>query len=504
MFQLVLFLGKRIQQLNSAFASSQQFHQMSKDFQGWLDEKLQEQSGPQPLSAKAEALQQSIQEHSSVQKALSEQEEPYSTIMREGEALLQSTEGAEKVALQGQLSTLKSNWEDVKKTSAERGEKLQGALHLAQKYGEQAEKLNTWLQESDGGNGRVRLSASPAEVESSLAQVKAIQKDVDKHRGQVELLKTAADNLLEVATVDGETVKEERAAIEKNVEKLSEDLQSKKESLEKLAQKLKEFADTQKQAKEQLEGARKQLESHSTLGNQAYSNKNLSNMKAQQKTLAEVQQQVQQLTSLAQGLVVDVPEADGVTDLLLQADSLETEHGSVSKEVDGVCSTLEGKLQGIGQFQNSIREMFTSFADLDDELDSMSPVARDLEAIQVQKDTIQGFVGRLQELMSNSTNAKDSCKKMLETEASPDLLGVKRDLETLSKQSGKLMDRARGREEQVEGTLGRMGELYQKLQDFTGKLKEAEEQEDSQGPVGMETDVINQQLESFKVRWLTQ
>lgn len=473
---------------------------MSKDFQGWLDERLQEQSGPQPVSAKAEVLQQSIQEHSTLQKGLSEQEEPYSTIMREGEALLQSTEGAEKVALQGQLSALKSNWEDVKKATAERCEKLQGALQLAQKYGEQAEKLNVWLQESEGCSGGVKISASPAEVESSLAQVKAIQKDVDKHRGQVELLNTVADSLLEATTTDGEAIKEERAAIEKGVEKLSEELQGKKESLEKLAQKLKEFGDTQKQAKVKLEGARKQLENNEALGVQAYSNKNLGVMKAQQKTLTEVEQQVQQLTCLAQGLVVDMPEADGVTDLLLQADSLEKEHCAVSKDVEGVCSALEGKLQGIGQFQNSIREMFASFADLDDELDGMPPVARDMEAIRAQKDSIQGFMDKLTELTANAANAKDACRKMLEMEASPDLLGAKRDLEALSKQSGKLMDRAHTRQEQVEGTLGRMEELYQKLEDFTSALKKAEEQEDSQEPVGMETDVINQQLESFKVR----
>ncbi|XP_062375938.1 dystonin [Sardina pilchardus] len=491
--------GKRIQQLNSAFASSQQFHQTSKDFQDWLDEKLLEQTGPQPVSAKAEVLRRSLSEHAAAQKALGEHEESYGTIVREGEALLQSTEGAEKAALQGQLAALKSNWEDVRRASAERGEKLQGALQLARRYGEQADKLSAWLQESEGRGGGVKVSASPAEVESALAQVKAIQKDVDKHRGQVELLKTAADSLLEASTADGEAVREERAAIEKGVEKLSERLQDKKESLEKLAQKLKEFGDTQKQAKDKLDGARKQLDGQSALGVQAYSNKNLSGMKAQQKTLAEVEQQVRQLTSLAQGLVVDMPEADGVTDLLLQADSLEKEHGAVRKEVEGVCSALEGKLQGIGKFQSSVREMFASFADLDDELDGMPPVARDAEALRAQRDDVRGFVERLTELTANAANAKDTCRKMLETEASPDLLGAKRDLEALAKQSGKLMDRARGRQEQVDGTLGRMEELQQKLQDFTAGLKKAEEQDESQGPVGMEMDVINQQLESFKV-----
>ncbi|KAL6487581.1 hypothetical protein MHYP_G00042070 [Metynnis hypsauchen] len=492
--------GKRIRQLNSAFASSQQFHQMSKNFQDWLDQKLQEQAEPQPISAKVETLSENLKEHSAVQRALSEHEESYSTIMKEGEALLQSTEGAEKVALQGQLSVLKSNWEEVKRSAAEHEEKLNTAMERAQKYKEHAENLSSWLKECEERQNKVKFSVNPVEVDNSLSQVKAIQKDVDKRRGQMELLSTASDSLLEVATEDIDAVKEEKAVIGKNLDKLAEDLQLKKESLDKLSQRLREFSDTHKELKSQLEGSKKQLESHSSLGVQAYSNKNLTNMKAQQTSLEGVQTQVEHLKSLAQGLVVDVPDAEGVTDLLLQADSLEKEHSSISKAVEDACSTLEDKLQGIGQFQNTIREMFTSFADLDDELDSMAPVGRDLETLRHQQGAIQSFMSKLQDLMTNTASARDKCKKMLELEASPDLLGLKRDLEALSKQSGKLMDRANGRKEQVEDTLKHLEEFYSKLQTFTQKMTGAEEQEESQGPVGMETDIINQQLETFKVR----
>uniref|UniRef100_A0AAR2M6F8 Dystonin n=1 Tax=Pygocentrus nattereri TaxID=42514 RepID=A0AAR2M6F8_PYGNA len=491
--------GKRIRQLNSAFASSQQFHQMSKNFKDWLDQKLQEQAEPQSISAKVETLSENLKEHSAVQRALSEHEESYSTIMKEGEALLQSTEGAEKVALQGQLSVLKSNWEEVKRSAAEREEKLNTVMERAQKYKEHAENLSSWLKECDERQNKVKFSVNPVEVDNSLSQVKAIQKDVDKHRGQMELLSTASDSLLEVATEDVDAVKEEKAVIGKNLDKLAEDLQLKKESLDKLSQRLREFSDTHKELKSQLEGSKKQLESHSSLGVQAYSNKNLTNMKAQQTSLEAVQTQVDHLKSVAQSLVVDVPDTEGVTDLLLQADSLEKEHSSISKAVEDACSTLEDKLQGIGQFQNTIREMFTSFADFDDELDSMAPVGRDLETLRHQQGAIQSFISKLQDLMTNTASARDKCKKMLESEASPDLLGLKRDLEALSKQSGKLMDRANGRKEQVEDTLKHLEEFYSKLQTFTQKMTGAEEQEESQGPVGMETDVINQQLETFKV-----
>ncbi|XP_039546384.1 dystonin isoform X5 [Pimephales promelas] len=491
--------GKRIEQLNSAFASSQQFHQTSKDFQAWLNQTLQEQSKTQPISAYAERLKQSLKENSAVQKAISDHEGPYNTIMKEGETLLQRTEGAEKVALQGQLSALKSSWDDVKKSNADQAEKLQGAMQRALKYKEHSEQLSSWLQEFEDRGKNVKLSVNSVEIEGSLLQLKAIQKDVDKHRGQVVITNTAADSLLEVVTSDGDMVREEKATIGKRLDKLTEDLMLKRETLENISQKLKEFNDLQKEAKGQLEGARKQLDSHSSLGVQAYSNKNLTNMKAQQNSLEGVHNQIEHLKSLAQSLVVDASEVEGVTDLLLQADSLEKDHMSITKKVEDACSTLENKLQGIGQFQNSIREMFANFADLDDELDGMASVGRDLDTLRDQQSTIQDFVAKLQDLMTNTANGRDSCKKMLESEASPDLLGLKRDLDALGKQCGKLMDRATSRRELVEETLGHLEEFCSKAQEFTSKLSSAEKQEESQGSVGLETEVINQQLESFKV-----
>ncbi|XP_069570064.1 microtubule-actin cross-linking factor 1 isoform X3 [Brachyistius frenatus] len=490
--------AKRIEQLNSTFASSQQFHQTSKDFQSWLGEKLQDQSKPLPISAKVDVLQQTLEEHSKLQKALGENEEAYSTITGEGEMLLHNTDGAEKLALQGQLTTLSSNWEEVKKSSAEQADKLQTALQRSLKYQEHAEKLSSWIQECEASEGRVKLTVDPVAVESSISQVKALQKDVDKHRGLVEQLNAAADGLLDVANTDTEAIKEVKASIGKRVDNVVEGLQSKRESLEKISHAIKEFNDTYKEAKGQLEGATKQVDAYESQGMQAYSNKNLTNMKAQHKSLEGVQNQVEHMKALAKDLVVDIPDAEGVTDLLLHADSIEKDYSKLNKKLEETCQVLEGKLQGIGQFQNRIREMFTCFTELDDELDSMPPLDLNLTTLKEQQDSIQSFVAKLQELMANTANAGDSCKKMLESESSPDLLGLKRDLDALSKQCGKLLDRAKGREVQVQSTLTKLEELYGKLNQVEDKLGRAVDKEASQGAVGMETDVINQQLEAFK------
>ncbi|CAM2112085.1 unnamed protein product [Caretta caretta] len=491
--------ASHVQQLQSAYATSHQFQQMSKDFQTWLDKKKEELNEAHPISAKLESLQSLIGEQKDFKQTLSDQISSYEKIIAEGETLLQNTQGADRAELQSQLGMLKNNWDEMNKQIRERQDKLNNCLEKALKYKEHVENLQPWIEKCQNNLSEVKIVIDPVEIENSIAQVKAWQKDLDKHHGMVELLNNAADSLLNASQIDKESITEEKVALNQKVDMVTEQLHSKRESLENMAQRLKEFQESSRETQRQLKSAKEHLGAHDALGPQACSNKHLTMLQSQQKTLQTLKPHVDLAKKLAQELVVEASNSEGVSDLLLQAESLEQEYSTVSQQVEGKCSFLETKLQGIGHFQNNIREMFSQFAEFDDELDSMAPAGRDLDTLRSQREDINNFLKKLEDLITSNENANKTCKMMLATEASPDLVGIKRDLEALSKQCNKLLDRAKAREEQVEGIISRIEEFYSKLKEFSSLLVGAEEHEESQGPVGMETDIINQQLNIFKV-----
>ncbi|XP_043398336.1 dystonin isoform X5 [Chelonia mydas] len=491
--------ASHVQQLQSAYATSYQFQQMSKDFQTWLDKKKEELNQAHPISAKLESLQSLIGEQKDFKQTLSDQISSYEKIVAEGETLLQKTQGADRAELQSQLGMLKNNWDEMNKQIRERQDKLNNCLEKALKYKEHVENLQPWIEKCQNNLSEVKIVIDPVEIENSIAQVKAWQKDLDKHHGMVELLNNAADSLLNASQIDKESITEEKVALNQKVDMVTEQLHSKRESLENMAQRLKEFQESSRETQRQLKSAKEHLGAHDALGPQACSNKHLTMLQSQQKTLQTLKPHVDLAKKLAQELVVEASNSEGVSDLLLQAESLEQEYSTISQQVEGKCSFLETKLQGIGHFQNNIREMFSQFAEFDDELDSMAPAGRDLDTLRSQREDINNFLKKLEDLITSNENANKTCKMMLATEASPDLVGIKRDLEALSKQCNKLLDRAKAREEQVEGIISRIEEFYSKLKEFSSLLGGAEEHEESQGPVGMETDIINQQLNIFKV-----
>ncbi|KFP10865.1 Microtubule-actin cross-linking factor 1, partial [Egretta garzetta] len=490
----------RMNRLQTALASSQQFQHMFDELRTWLDDKLCQQAQSQPISAKLERLQSQIQEQEEFQKSLNQHSGSYEMIVAEGESLLLSVQpGEEKTTLQNQLVSLKTHWEELSKQAADRHSKLKDCLQKAQKYQRHTEDLLPWVEDCKAKMSELEVTLDPVQLEATLLRSKAMLSDVEKRRSLLEMLNSAADILIDASQTDEDDIRDEKAGINQKMDAITEELQAKTGSIEEMSQRLKEFQESFKNIEKKLEGAKHQLEIYDALGPQACSNKNLEKLRAQQEVLQALEPQVDYLKNFTQGLVEDAPDGSDCSQLLSQAEVAQQDFKAVKQKVNDCCTLMENKLEGIGQFNNRVREMFSQLADLDDELDSMGPIGRDSDSLQSQAEDVRTFLGKLHRLKSDIEASESECKKMLEDEGSPDLLGLKRELETLNKQCSKLTERGKNRQEQVETTLSRVEDFYNRLKELTHMTTAAEENEALQWVVGTEVDTINQQLADFKL-----
>ncbi|XP_053820488.1 microtubule-actin cross-linking factor 1 isoform X9 [Vidua chalybeata] len=489
----------RMNRLQTALASSQQFQHMFDELRTWLDDKRCQQAQSQPISAKLERLQSQIQEQEEFQKSLNQHSGSYEMIVAEGESLLLSVQpGEEKTTLQNQLVSLKTHWEELSKQAADRHSKLKDCLQKAQKYQRHADDLLPWVEDCKARMAELEVTLDPVQLEATLLRSKAMLSDVEKRRSLLEMLNSAADILTDASQMDEDDIRDEKASINQKMDAITEELQTKTGSIEEMSQRLKEFQESFKNIEKKLEGAKHQLEIYDALGPQACSNKNLEKLRAQQEVLQALEPQVDYLKNLTQGLVEDAPDGSDCSQLLSQAEVAQQDFKAVKQKVNDCCALMENKLEGIGQFNSRVREMFSQLADLDDELDSMGPIGRDSDSLQSQAEDVRAFLGKLHRLKCDIESSESECKKMLEDEGSPDLLGLKRELETLNKQSSKLTERGRNRQEQVETTLARVEDFYSRLKELSHMTAAAEENEALQWVVGTEVETINQQLADFK------
>ncbi|XP_044275357.1 microtubule-actin cross-linking factor 1 isoform X4 [Varanus komodoensis] len=492
--------GDRMNRLQTALASSQQFQQMFDELHVWLDDKLKQQAKIGPISAKLEKLQFQIQEQEELQKSLNQHSGSYEMIAMEGESLLLSVQpGEEKANLQSQLINLKSNWEELSKQIVDRHSKLKDCLQKAQKYQRHIEDLFPWVEDCKSKMLELDVTLDPVQLEAALLRSKAMLSDVEKRCSLLEMLNSAADILINASEMDEDDVRDEKARINQKMDAVTEELRAKTSSLEEMSQRLKEFQESLRNIEKKLEGTKHQLEIYEALGPQACSAKNLEKLRTQQEALQALESQVDYLRNFTQGLVEDAPDGSDASHLLSQAEVAQQDFKAVKQKVNECCVLMESKLEGIGQFNNHVREMFSQLADLDDELDSMGPVGRDMDSLQSQAEDVQEFLGKLQQLRLDIHASEEKCRQMLDDEGSPDLIGLKHELETLNKQCGKLTERGKSRLEQVDTALARVQDFYNKLKELNYMTATAEESEALQWVVGTEVDVINQQLLDFKM-----
>ncbi|XP_051991250.1 microtubule-actin cross-linking factor 1-like [Xyrauchen texanus] len=496
-----------LSQLQAALSSTQQFQQMYEELRGWLNgQNGNHISGiSEPLPCQPDPLKTLLAQQEDLQRTISQQRGSYELIQAEGSSLLASlSAGDERLALQTRLNTLRQDWEGLIQQTTEKHCRIKETLSRAELYQQRCDELVPWVTECEEKESKIHPSLDPAALDEALQKARQLRLDLDCRRSLLDSLSTAADQLLEQGCTGDEEIRDEKAQLNRRVDGLSERLQGRTAQLDELGSRLKEFEDGRQAVESRLEAARHQIEVQEALGPQACSNKSLERLRSQQEMLNSLQPQVVYLRNLAQGLLQDAPEISGASEnggqmLLQQARDTEREFEEVTEKTEQCCSSLESRLQGVGEVQSRVRDIFSCLADLDDELDSLSPVGRDADSLASQAEAVRGFLGRLNALRAELEGHGGECTTMLHREgSSPDILALRRETEAQSRQASKLAERGQNRLALIEAAEERVKEFYTQMSELQGLLERAEKVLNTQAVVGTEVDVIKQQLQEFK------
>ncbi|XP_034017058.1 microtubule-actin cross-linking factor 1 isoform X22 [Thalassophryne amazonica] len=494
-------------QLQAALSSTQQFQQMFDELRSWLDN--QADSGELlagSLPCHPEAIRSLLAKIDEFQRRIASQRGSYEIIHAEGASLLATLPAGEDewTGLQSCLATLRQDWEGLNQRISDRESRLKTTLSKAEVYQQHKAELGLWLAKCEAKDQEILPSLDSTDLDEAIQKGRGLTLDLERRQPLLENFNAAADQLLEQCCIGDEQVRDEKAQINHRLDGLGERLHSRTSQLEELAGRLKEFEDGRQAVERRLEAAKHQLEVQEALGPQACSTKSLERLRSQQENLRTLQPQVVYLRDLAQGLVQDAPQAhggstEGAQRLQQQAQDTEKEYEDVTEKIEHCCSCLETRLQGVGEVQSHVRDVFSCLADLDDELDSLSPVGRDPDSLASQADALREFLLRVSDVRTELEGHASDCTTMLRREgSSPDLLALRRETEALNRQAGKLSERGQARLGQIEDAAERVREFYRLVAELQGLLGKAEEGLNAQGMVGTEVETIRQQLQDFK------
>merc|ERR1719445_324865 len=199
-------------------------------------------------------------------------------------------------------------------------------------------------------------------------------------------------------------------------------------------------------------------------------------------------------------------------DLLNDADAIGADGQPIADTVNGLgdrLGYLRDKLEekaedlknagaAVGEFNQKAKDIGNALAMLDDELNKMGPIARDLNTLYKQKDEVQGFLQRIAAKKSDVAALIDDSKQLINSGVVPNPRELQETVSGLQKSLDKLEQRGKGRDKDVDDMIAKVQAFYDHFGGVMDDIQEVIREEKALGSVAGDTATIKSQQEQFK------
>ena len=135
---------------------------------------------------------------------------------------------------------------------------------------------------------------------------------------------------------------------------------------------------------------------------------------------------------------------------------------------------------------------------LDDELNKMGPIARDLNTLYKQKDEVQSFLQRISKRHSEVATILEDSKQLINSGVVPNPRELQDTVSGLQKSVDKLEQRGNTRDRDVDDMITKVQAFYDHYGGVMDDIQEVIREEKNLGSIAGETESIKSQQEEFK------
>ncbi|KOB79446.1 Dystonin [Operophtera brumata] len=403
-------------------------------------------------------------------------------------------------ALGDRLDALEARAGDAKGRLAGANAALTQFQEHCRKFHKAQESFVPWL-----GDAESRLAQLPdtvftkKEVEKQLKQLQLIRNDIWKRSGEYENNKTLGETFISACDVDQDVVRSQLDSMKERWDRLNNEVLQQVEFLESTARKLGEFSERVRGVETPLQRCEERL-LEALAAPPARAAEAVARLTDQ---IHALRAPLQNLNTAADDIVTlalesSGPEAAGRARQVLeeQAQALGDRLDALEARAGDAKGRLAGANAALTQFQEKVKSLSHDLSDLEKELDGMKPPGRDIKTVKQQLDDIGRYYKRLEkadDLVGDTERAADT----LVDSGYTDTANTRDQLEGLRKQLGKLDERARAKEQDLDDTLSKLEAFYKAYDSVMDDVQEAGDQVRNLKPVSSEVEQIRAQQKDF-------
>ena len=339
-------------------------------------------------------------------------------ILNRGKDVMAKAPKADSANIKKNLDALEKSWQKVKKVSSERQSRLNTCMEYCKKFYSAQDKFMPWLEKAEAQIERMdTVSMVLSELKKQEKELQTFRNDVNRHSSEYESNYTGGDSFQAACDTDKEMVKDELSTMKERWEQLNFFISERAQAISDLMGKLGDFNDNARDLSNGLQRAEDKLKQ--TDG----ANKDprlldkikslLDETKELEKDYGKVEKGGEDLLSDADVLGSDGrPIADTVNAL---GDRL----GNLRDRLEEKAEDLKNAGAAVGEFNEAAKDIGNALAMLDDELNKMGPIARDLVTLNKQKDEVHSFIGRVGSKKNEVARLVDHAKQLINSGVVP-------------------------------------------------------------------------------------
>ncbi|XP_050552465.1 dystonin isoform X47 [Spodoptera frugiperda] len=495
-------LRQRQQELEQALQESSQFSDKLEGMLRALSGAADQLHRAEPVSAHPPKIEDQIEENNALVEDLEKRQEAYNAVQRAASDVISKANKSDPAVrdIRNKLDKLNKLWDDVQRSSTDRGNSLESTLEVARRFWAQLSAVMAQLADlEDTLSAQAPPAAQPRAIEAQQVALQEIRHEIDHTKPEVEKVRKTGSTLMSLC---GEPDKPE-------VKKHMEDLDSawdnitalyarREENLIDAMEKAMEFHDTLQNLLEFLDSAEDKFSRMGALGS------DIDAVKRQIAQLASFKQEVdphmvkvEALNRQAQELTerTSSEQAAAIKAPLTEVNSRWSAllRGMVERQ-----QQLERALLRLGQLQHALQELLTWIHNTGETLDTLRPVAGDPQILEVELAKLKVLVNDIAAHQASVDTLNDAGAQIVQQGTGTDEAGETAEkLATLNRKWRELQQKARDRQTELEDALREAQSFNAEIGDLLSWLSEVDSVIAASKPVGGLPETASEQLERF-------
>ncbi|XP_021709229.1 dystonin isoform X34 [Aedes aegypti] len=493
-------LDNRKAETDSALRDGRQFAETCARTLGWLSGELGNLTERLLVSAHRPTLQHQIDTHEPIYREVMSREHEVIMLLNKGRELQEKPGQVPDRTVQRDLEKISQQWERLRNAAVDRQSRLQTCMEHCKKHSAASETFLAWLRGAEDKLASFKPGIlKKSQLDQQLKELQTFRSDVWKKSGEYENTRGLGESFIGACDVDKDPIKAELQDMKDRWERLNNDLIARAQTLDTCAKRLGDFNEELRDLEHAVGRCEDRLAAHDALGGAAKDPKLLDRVKTIKEDASALRRPLQSVRKLAGDIAVEARAVGGDAEHLKHdVDGISDRIEDLHARLDDRCGELQSAATAVSQFNDAVKALGVDLNELESQIDSLSPPAREIKTVVNQLDEVAGILSKIDRTAGHVASVERAGEQLVDSGFAPDTVGTRDQIGTLRRQLGKLENRARDHDDALQKALKALQKFYDLHQHTLDDLNDVADQVKKMKPVSSELEQIRNQQDDFR------